>query len=139
MRFISFHVTYFRYKVTKKGRSPIIEQLNDLNRENEIKEALILMLSTEKKDETDENVGERAVIEIKKICDKLKIKNICIIPYAHLFGELSSPEYALNGLKKLESDLKNIGFEVIRIPFGWFTEFEMKTKGHPLSRISRKI
>ncbi|MHA1819420.1 MAG: threonyl-tRNA synthetase editing domain-containing protein [Promethearchaeota archaeon] len=139
MRFISFHVTYFKYKVTKKGRSKIREDLNEQNKEQEIEQALVLMISMEKRDESDSNILEKAVKEISKICEQLKVKNICLIPYAHLFGELSSLEFGFKALKDLETELKNKDFHVIRIPFGWFTEFEMKTKGHPLSRISRII
>jgi len=35
--------------------------------------------------------------------------------------------------------LKLKNYSVLRLPFGWFNELEMKAKGHPLSRISRII
>jgi threonyl-tRNA synthetase len=37
------------------------------------------------------------------------------------------------------SKLKLKGYFVLRLPFGWFNELEMKAKGHPLSRISRIV
>jgi len=139
MRFLSFHVNYFWYKVTKKGRSKIIEEINDINKENSMKDALILFISMEKQDEADPDLLRKAVIEIEKITRQLKITNITILPFAHLFGQLSSLEYAFESMKKIEDLLKSKNYSVLRLPFGWFNELEMKAKGHPLSRISRII
>ncbi len=139
MRFLSFHVDYFEYKVTKKGRSKVIEEITDDNRENQVKNALVLFISMEKQDEASPEVLKRALIEIEKITNQLKISNIVIIPFAHLFGQLSSLEFAFKSFKTIESMLKSRDFYVVRLPFGWFNELKMKAKGHPLSRISRKI
>ena len=62
-----------------------------------------------------------------------------ILPFAHLFGQLSSLDYAFEAFKKIESLLKLKDYSVLRLPFGWFNELEMKAKGHPLSRISRIV
>ncbi len=139
MRFLSFHVDMFNYKVTKKGRSAIIEEITEENRENLVKEALVLFMSFEKSDEIDPNLLEKSIVEIKKITNQLKISNLVIVPFAHLFGQLSSIEYAFKSFKKIESLLTLKGYSVLRLPFGWFNELEMKAKGHPLSRISRII
>ena len=139
MRFLSFHVSSFSYKVTKKGRSSIIEKITDENREKQVNDALVLFISMEKRDETNPEILERAIAEIVKITSQLKITNIVIIPFAHLFGKLSGLEFAFASFKNIESILKAQRFSVYRLPFGWFNELEMKAKGHPLSRISRKI
>ena len=139
MRFISFHVNSFWYKVTKKGRSSIIEKITEDNREKRVEEALVLFISMEMQDEKNTEILERAIVEIEKITNQLKITNIVIIPYAHLFGKLSTLEFAFESFKSIESLLKTQGFSVSRLPFGWFNKLDMKAKGHPLSRISRKI
>ncbi len=139
MRFLSFHVNSFWYKVTKKGRSAIIEKISEDNREKQVENALVLFISMEKRDETNPEILERAIAEIVKITSQLKINNIVIIPFAHLFGKLSTLEFAFELFKKIESTLRTKGFSVSRLPFGWFNELEMNAKGHPLSRISRKI
>ena len=115
MRFLSFHCDYFRFKATKRSRSKIFEELTEQNRENVI-----------------ENV-------IDKFTTQLIVLNIIVLSFAHLFGELSNPEFGLKALKNLEKKLIENGFNVLRPPFGWFNELELKAKGHPLSRISRKI
>lgn len=139
MRFLSFHVEYFWYKVTKKGRSRIIEEIIDKNRENRIENALVLFISMEKQDENDSDILTKTFAEVEKITKQLKISNVVVLPFAHLFGQLSSEEYAFESMKKLEELLKSREYSVLRLPFGWFNELEMKAKGHPLSRISRNI
>ena len=139
MRFLSFHVDYFRYKVTKKGRSKVIEEITEDNREAQIKNALVLFISTEKKDEENSEVLKKGIAEIEKITTQLKISNIVIVPFAHLFGQLSTIEFSFEFFKKIELELKMMDYSVLRLPFGWFNELEMKAKGHPLSRISRII
>jgi len=139
MRFLSFHVDYFRYKVTKKGRSKVIEEITEDNREAQIKNALVLFISTEKRDEENSEILKKSIIEIEKITNQLKISNIVIVPFAHLFGLLSTIEFSFEFFKKIELELKMMDYSVLRLPFGWFNELEMKAKGHLLSRISRII
>ena len=139
MRFLSFHVDHFWYKVTKKGRSKVIEEITEENKENRVENALVLFISMEKRDEEDPNLIEKGVSEIEKITNQLKITNLVILPFAHLFGQLSSLEYAFDAFKRIESIFNSKNYSVLRLPFGWFNELEMKAKGHPLSRISRII
>jgi len=139
MRFLSFHVDYFRYKVTKKGRSKVIEEITENNREAQIKNALVLFITIEKRDEENPEFLKRGIAEIEKITVQLKISNIVIVPFAHLSGQLSTLEFAFMSFKRIESNLKLKDYSVLRLPFGWFNELEMKAKGHPLSRISRII
>jgi threonyl-tRNA synthetase len=139
MRFLSFHVDYFRHKVTKKGRSRVVEEILEGNKENEVDDALVLFISMEKSDEVKVDIIEKGIIEIEKITNQLKVSTIVIVPFAHLFGQLSSLEFAFESFKKLESLLKSKDYYVLRLPFGWFNELEMKAKGHPLSRISRIV
>ena len=139
MRFLSFHVDYFWYKVTKKGRSKVIEEITEENKENRVENALVLFISMEKRDEEDPNLIEKGISEIEKITNQLKVSNLVILPFAHLFGQLSSLDYAFESFKKIESILNSKNYSVLRLPFGWFNELEMKAKGHPLSRISRIV
>ena len=139
MRFLSFHCEYFKYKATKRSRSGVYEELTDDNKEKSVENAIVLFISVEKQDENNPSFIEKSIFEIEKIIKQLKVSNVVILSFAHLFGKLSSPEFGLTALKKLTSILKEKGLTVIRPPFGWFNELEMKAKGHPLSRISRII
>jgi len=139
MRFLSFHCDYFRYKATKRSRSKIFEELTEENRENGFENVIALYISVEKRDEGSTEFIPNTIKEIEKIATQLKVSNIILLSFAHLFGELSNPEFGLKALKNLERKLVENGFNVLRPPFGWFSELELKAKGHPLSRISRKI
>ena len=139
MRLLSFHCDYFKYTATKRSRSKVYEELTEDNKENMLENVIVLFISIEKQDEIRPDFIKKSVHEIKNIIDQLKVSNIIILSFAHLFGQLSSPEFGLESLKELTSILKGEGFTVVRPPFGWFNELEMKAKGHPLSRISRLI
>ena len=139
MRFLSFHCDYFSYETTKKSRSRIIEELTEENRSGKLAEVLVLFISIEMQDEKNPLSIGQGIAEIQKITHQLKISNIVLLSFAHLFGELSSPQYGLEALKEMESILLSEGFKILRPPFGWFNELELKAKGHPLSRISRKV
>lgn len=139
MRFLSFHCDYFSYETTKRSRSKVFEELTDENREGRLENVLVLFISIEKNDEENPlNIG-KAFIEIEKITTQLKLTNIVLLSFAHLFGDLSSPEYGLDALQNLEVLFLTKGYTILRPPFGWFNELELKAKGHPLSRISRRV
>lgn len=138
MRFLSFHCDYFSYTTTKKSRSKIIEELTEDNKEGRLEEVVLLLISIEKQDEEDVDFLQKAVAEIENITSQLKVKNLVLLSFAHLFGELSSPKFGFQSLIDLENLLKG-KYTILRPPFGWFNELELKAKGHPLSRMSRRI
>lgn len=138
MRILILHVDYFKCEITEKGRSKIAEEYT--SPVTEINEALIILSSVEKQDEVSpEKIAQNAVKEITDLAEKVKTKNIVLHPFAHLFGELSTPQTAIQVLKIMESELIQKGFNTIRTPFGWFNTLEIKAKGHPLSRVARII
>lgn len=138
MRILMFHVDYFKCTITEKGRSKITEEYT--SPVTEINEALIILSSVEKQDEIDPvKIAQNAAKEIIVLAEKVKTNNIVLHPFAHLFGELSTPQTAIQVLKIMESELIQKGFNTIRTPFGWFNTLEIKAKGHPLSRVARII
>jgi threonyl-tRNA synthetase len=55
-----------------------------------------------------------------------------------LSSNLASPEKAVEVLDETEKLLGKT-FKVLKAPFGYYKEFELKVKGHPLSELSREI
>ncbi len=140
MRMLILHVDHFTSTITEKGRSKIVEDYNLNSKTTQVDEALLVLVSVEKQDETNpKNISERAAEEITKIAHQLKVRTIVLHPFAHLFGELSKPEAAIEVLKLTEERLIQGGFKVTRTPFGWFNTLELKAKGHPLSRVAKII
>ncbi len=134
------HVDRFISTVSEKGRSKVIEEVTPDSRTADVDEALLVLASVEKNDESShDSVVNKVVSEVSGHARKLKVNRIILHPFAHLFADLSTPETALEILKLSEEGLIQRGFEVIRTPFGWFNSLELKAKGHPLSRVARVI
>ena len=138
MRFLAWHVDYFKCSITERGRSPLVEDYDDP--ETVAEEALLVLASVEKSDEpAPEVVAKRAAAEIAEHAANLKVGTVVLHPFAHLFGELSRPATAVRVLQMAEEELRAGGLAVTRTPFGWFNTLEIRAKGHLLSRVARVI
>ncbi len=134
MRIITLHCDYIKFKPLKKALKSA-EDLADKS-EQEMKNPLVVLTAVEKGD-NDQTV--RDLIEsIKKTAGEVKTKNIVLYPYAHLSSNLASPDTAKEYLAEAEHTLKK-EFNVISAPFGYYKEFELKVKGHPLSELSKEF
>ena len=138
MKILSLHCDYIKFKPLKKAiKNP--EELKSMEMV-EVKEPLGIFTAVEKGDEVS---LDRAVSELVKnvedLVQKTKAKSIVLYPYAHLSSDLSAPDFAQNVLVEAEKQLKKKKFDVHRAPFGYYKEFELKCKGHPLSELSRSL
>ena len=138
MRFLILHVNSFCCTVTTKGRSKVYEEYDDPV--TRVDEALIVLASVERGDErAPDLVARRASSEIVKLAAQLKVTAVVLHPFAHLFGELSAPEGAIDVLSRTQQELVNAGLRSYRTPFGWFNTLQLDAKGHPLSRVARIV
>ncbi|HJX50151.1 MAG TPA: threonine--tRNA ligase [Candidatus Nanoarchaeia archaeon] len=137
MKILTLHVDYIKFKPLKKALKSIADLSEKDKKEQEVKEALVVLTAVEKTDADVKKAVESYVHEIKDIASQVKAKTIVLYPYAHLSSNLSSPETAMAVLDSAEKALKD--FKVVRAPFGYYKEFELKVKGHPLSELSRDI
>ena len=138
MKILSLHCDYIKFKPLKKAiKNP--EELES-KEQVEVKEPLGIFIAVEKSDESNpDRAVEELVKNILDLKDKVKPESIVLYPYAHLSSELSKPEIALQVLEKAELQLKSKKIKVYRAPFGYYKEFELKCKGHPLAELSRII
>ena len=138
MKILLLHCDYIKFKPLKKALRKI-EELSEKEKKGDVvKEALVILTAVEKGDENIKEVVEKFVENVKEIAKQVNAKNVVLYPYAHLSNNLASPEIAIDVLEKAEKELgKN--FSVVRAPFGYYKEFELKVKGHPLSELSREI
>jgi threonyl-tRNA synthetase len=139
MRTLNLHVDYIKFKALKKALKSIGELSEKNKKEKIVKEALVVMTAVEKSDTNVSSVVKKLVENVEDIAKQVKTKNIVLYPYAHLSNNLSSPEIAQEILGKSEVALTKAGFKVTPAPFGYYKEFELKIKGHPLSELSREI
>ena len=138
MKILALHVDYIKFKPLKKALKKVEDLSEKEKKGGSVKEALVILTAVEKSDSDVENVVKKYVENIIDIAKQVKCKNIVLYPYVHLSNNPSSPDIAIQVLDKAEKELKKI-FKIVRAPFGYYKEFEMKVKGHPLSELSREI
>jgi threonyl-tRNA synthetase len=135
MKTLNLHCDYIKFKALKKALKSVDEIAPNQELEGESKECLVVMVAVEKGDSKDSSL--ELVKNIKDIASQVKAKNIVLYPYAHLSKNLGKPAIAVEVLNETAKKLKE--FKVIQAPFGYYKEFELKVKGHPLSELSREI
>jgi len=138
MKILLLHCDYIKFKPLKKALKNIGDLSEKEKKEKEIKEVLVVLTSVERNDSDIKKVVEEYVKNITEVAQQVKTKNIVLYPYVHLSNNPSSPEIAMSVLDKTEKKL-NKNFKVVCAPFGYYKEFELKVKGHPLSELSREI
>jgi len=137
MRIITLHCDYIKFKPLKKALKSIPELEEKEKKEKEVKEPLVVLTAVEKGD--DKKILNQMIEAVKKTAEEVKAKNIVLYPYAHLSSNLSSPDQALEFLVEANNILQKEGYKVTRAPFGYYKEFELKVKGHPLSELSKEF
>ncbi len=135
MRLMIWHLDYMKAVPTEKGRSEEVAPPKAIDEKNPI----LVFVSFEKADEAREGIADRGAAEIASVAKGLGASNIVLNPFAHMFAELSSPRFAIEGMSHLENLLAPMGFKVASMSFGYFYEIEMKAKGHRYSRQSKVI
>lgn len=139
MKILSLHCDYIKFKPVKPAIKGI-ELPTEENKAVEVKEPLVIMTAVEKADEENKTILADYIKNILDLKEKIgKVDRIVLYPYAHLSSSLSAPDFAKQLLIDAEKELKEKGIETFRAPFGYYKEFELKCKGHPLSELSRKI
>ncbi|MFZ5955330.1 MAG: threonine--tRNA ligase [Nanoarchaeota archaeon] len=138
MKILALHCDYIKFKALKKAiKNP--ENLKS-KEEVEVKEPLGVFVAVEKSDESNKKeIIELLLTNITDIKEKVRAEKIVLYPYAHLSSSLSTPDFALEVLEETEKELKKKKVNVYRAPFGYYKEFELKCKGHPLAELSREI
>jgi threonyl-tRNA synthetase len=138
MKILLLHTDYIKFKPLKKALKSV-EALSEKEKEGKsVEEALVVLTAVEKSDKDIEKVVEKLVENIKDVAKQVNAKTIVLYPYAHLSSNLANPETATRVLNEAENELKK-DFNVVKAPFGYYKEFELKVKGHPLSELSREI
>ncbi len=136
MKVIYLHADYIRYKPVKKA----IEEADEVKEgEKEIKECLVCFVTVERSDEkAKKKIVEKFLENLREVASRLKVSRIVIYPYAHLSKELANPIDAKEILQGIFEECSK-EFECYKAPFGWYKEFEIRVKGHPLAEALRII
>ena len=138
MRLLVLHVDRFAYTVTEPSRSPLREPVEQ--RTHAVANALVALASVEREDEAEAAAtADAAAVELTTLARRLGVTALVLHPFAHLFGEPSTPAMAVEVLDGVKERLLAAGLQVHRSPFGWFTSWDLQAKGHPISRVARIV
>ncbi|MCX8193903.1 MAG: threonine--tRNA ligase [Candidatus Pacearchaeota archaeon] len=137
MKILTLHCDYIKFRPLKKAIAASEELSKEQEKSTIVKECLVVFTAIEESDK--KNAAELLVDNIIDIVSQVKCNNIVLYPYAHLSPYLAKPDFAMAVLKEAEKILLNKKYKVVRAPFGYYKEFELKCKGHPLSELSRSI
>src|SRR3989338_5029072 len=137
MRLITLHCDYIKFKPVKKALKSAQDLTEDEKGLKEVKDPLVVLTAVEQGD--NDKAVKDYIEAIKKTAGEVKAKNIVLYPYAHLSSQLANPDTAKEYMVEAEAVLKKEGFNVTRAPFGYYKEFELKCKGHPLSELSKEF
>lgn len=133
-----FHVDSFSCTATQRGRGRLVEPLAE--RTFTLEDGLLALVSVERGDEGRETeVVDGACGEIVKLARQVGARRVLLHPFAHLFGAPSEPHVGVSVLDALATKLESADLACVRTPFGWFYTWELRAKGHPLSRVARRI
>lgn len=137
MRLLTLHCDYIRFKPIKKAIKSPEELTDERKKEILVKDPLVVLTAVEEGD--NDKILKQYLEAINKTAKEVKANKIVLYPYAHLSSNLSPPDTALEYLTQAEHVLQKQGFSVTRAPFGYYKEFELKCKGHPLSELSKEF
>lgn len=135
MKLLLNHVARFSYEATEQ--TAVGPDLDADKRAGDTGEAVLVKVCTEPGD-TSATV-EQAVAEIQDVCTEIGVETIVLFPWAHLSQDLADPDTARARLDELRSTLDAAGYAVQAIPFGWYKTWELESKGHPMSVLSRSV
>ncbi len=101
---------------------------------------LVNFIAAEKSDQKDISAASKLTADmIAQAADEVKEQNIVVYPWVHLSEDPSPPGAALKLLKNVAKDLEERGYNVYRVPFGWYKSFAIHCKGHPLAERSKVL
>lgn len=134
MRILFLHSDY----IILSAREKAIEDADEISDKiQKVENVLVCFISIEAYD-NEESIKE-AANNILDILNNTKASNILLYPYVHLTNIPASPKISKEIFNELYEELKKRFKNVYKAPFGWYKEFEIKVKGHPLAELSRTV
>lgn len=137
MRILELHCDYVKFKPRDKALKTADALSEDQKKEKKLENVLVVFSSFEEGD--DGEVVKQAAEQIKKNYGEVKAQSLLVYPYAHLSSNLARPTVALELLDELFKECSKFASAADKAPFGYYKEFELKCKGHPLAELSKTI
>ncbi len=138
MRMLQIHSDGFSYEVKRKAMKNAEEIDEKIYHTDD--SCLVNFIASEKTDEANVQASiEQTTAMIASAAEEVKEKNIVVYPWVHLTETPSGPSTGLKLLKGVAKALSDSGYNVVRVPFGYYKAFEIHCKGHPLAERSKVL
>ncbi len=138
MRMLQIHSDGFSYETKRKAIKSAEEVESDKYETDE--SCLVNFIAAETSDQSDIATASQMTADmIAAAADEVKEKNIVVYPWVHLSESPSRPDVALKLLRSVSKILSEKGYNVVRVPFGWYKSFGIHCKGHPLAERSKVL
>jgi threonyl-tRNA synthetase len=118
---------YRSYNIKKSSNVGVFLYSSANKREEKIENCLGVFVCIEIPDGLKQ--VRRCLNDVRKICQKNKLKNILIAPFSHLSHKLASPEKAIKLIQYIEEILKKDRYNVLRSSFGFHKNLFLEIKG----------
>lgn len=135
---LQIHSDGFSYEAKRKALKNAEEVKEKVYKTED--SCLVNFIAAETTDAHNIQAAAKATADmIASAADEVKEEKIIVYPWVHLTENPSKPSVGLKLLKTVEKDLKERGYDVVRVPFGWYKAFEIHCKGHPLAERSKVL
>ena len=103
-------------------------------------EVIVAFIHVEPQDVLEASSAEKKLLKnLKWLANKWQKKQIVLHSFTHLGEDKAEPESARCLINRVEERLKNVEYEVLQTPYGYFLELDMQAAGHPLARIYKEF
>ncbi|MBI2445443.1 threonine--tRNA ligase [Candidatus Micrarchaeota archaeon] len=135
MRILELHCDYVKVKPKQKALKTVADLSDEEKAGLHMENVLVVFSSFEPGD--DDDVLQQAVDAVKKNFGEVKASTVLVYPYAHLSSTLAKPAAAINLLDSFLEKVRAFCPTAQKSVFGYYKEFELKCKGHPLAELSK--
>ena len=138
MKLLCFQARRFRWK----SYSRTLEDVEEVDVEDEVNDAVVVFLHAESRDEGDAarpRVFRRTLKHVKWLANKRDLRTIVLHSFTHLGGENASSAFAQGFIAELAERLGSTGYDVRSTPFGYFCEWDLGVYGDSLAKVWKEF
>ncbi len=136
LKLLMFNVKEFWYKTFSKT----LEDIKEIEKEETIKDAIVVFANVENEDEENKaRIIRKTIKNITWLVGKTDRNRVVLHSFAHLSDSKSSVEFAREVLNTIEARLRKKGYEVFITPFGYFLEFKLNVLGESLAKVWKAL
>ena len=136
MKVLMINCNRFAYKPAIKN----LQEFENHSEEKSFENVQVAFIQVEEHDEENAKSTEKKLLNfVKWICRKNELKNVVLHSFAHLSHSKADPEFTKELFDRVETRLKNVGFEVAQTPFGYFLDLQVDAPGESLARVFKSF